>query len=162
MPGYVALDVNPRTADVVANAMHLPLRSGAVSSLRAVDVLEHLSYRDTPHALTEWARVCAAGADFYVQVPDAHTIMEWYVRDADRLHHADGGVCDALYGAQWRLLGGHLDGRYCKPGDDFRWNAHYSLWSRRTLRIALNAAGFDVTELRTNEHPNILCRAWRR
>lgn len=159
--GFLAVDVNPRTAAVVASALDLPFADGSIAELRAVDVLEHISYRDTGRALAEWARVLTRGAPIYVQVPDADTIMRWYVASDRRLFAGDHRG-DFLDGAEWRLLGGHLDGRYCKAGDDFRWNAHFSLWSSSTLEIALRAAGFEVESIETNAHPNLLANARRR
>jgi SAM-dependent methyltransferase len=162
-PGFLALDVNPKTADIVASGLALPFRDGSIEKLRAVDVLEHLSYRHTDAALDEWARVCAPGASLYVQVPDAETIMRWFAAGDERLQHLGGpGVVDCLEGAEWRLLGGHGDGKYVDDEGDWRWNAHYSLWSRSKLNAALDRAGFDVVTCQTNRHPNLLCVAERR
>lgn len=159
--GFLAVDVNPAHADVVADAMHLPFADGSVIALRAIDVLEHLSYRYVDRALIEWARVCASGAPFFVQVPDADAIMCWYANDDARLRHTADGPCSTLHGAEWRLLGGHEDGVY-DDGGDWRWNAHYSLWSSPSLRKALTAHGFDVGKIETNGHPNLQGWAVRR
>lgn len=166
-PGWVTVDLNPRFADVVADAGDLyQFADGTVTSLRAVDVLEHISYRRTDAALREWARVCAPGADVYIQVPDADRIMRWFTdrpymlvqnlpRDLPRT---------PIAGATWRLCGGHDDGERVDTaaGDDWRWNAHYSLWSQRSLMDALSKAGFDVVDCPTNPFPNLCCEAVRR
>lgn len=164
-PGFLAVDVNPRTAGVLAGALDLPFRSGSIEEIRAVDVLEHISYRDTDRALAEWARVLRPGAPIYVQVPDADKIMRWYVAGDSRLRALDVvRPCPLMLGAQWRLLGGHNDGKFAddRLGDDWRWNAHYSLWSTHDLTLALDRAEFAVDTIRTNGHPNILCHARRR
>lgn len=165
-PGFVHLDVNPALpVDVVGSAWPLPFRTGSVDELRAVDVLEHLSYRDTDRALREWARVIRPGGRLYVQVPDAERIMVEYARVTRSpkrpswLRTMEGREASALDGAQWRLLGGHLDGVYAEEGDDFRWNAHYSLWSALSLRTELNRAGLSVASCLTNDHPNLCCWA---
>jgi SAM-dependent methyltransferase len=161
-PGWKTVDVNPAfEPDYVASALHLPFADGSVDWMRAVDVLEHLSYRDTHGALAEWARVMRRGGELYVQVPDADTIMDWYVNDPTRLGQTDKGPCTALEGATWRLLGGHHDDQYAGDDDDWRWNAHYALFSRGSLHTALDRAGFDVVSLHTNGHPNLLCNAVR-
>lgn len=160
--GYIAVDINPQHADVVADAQNLPFEDATVTALRAVDVLEHISYRDTDRTLTEWARVCAPGADVYVQVPDAAAIMQWYVTGDQRLRKYDQGACPPMIGAAWRLLGGHADGRYVDNEDDFRWNAHYALFDEGYLTAVLGRAGFTVDRVDTNGHPNLLCRAHRR
>lgn len=153
-PGFVNVDVNPRTAHVVASALALPFRDGSAEEMRAVDLLEHQSYRDADRVLAEWARVLAPGAPIYVQVPDADKIMRDYA------HYAGPG--SSLECTEWKLLGGHLDGKYCKDGDDFRWNAHFSLWSRRKLSMALERAGITVERIVTNPHPNLCCDGRRR
>lgn len=57
------------------------------------------------------------------------------------------------------MLGGHGDDVHVKGGQDFRLNAHYALFSPRSLRLALGQAGFEITSMTVNEHPNILCEA---
>lgn len=160
--GYIALDVNPRNADVVAEAQHLPFPDGSVSALRAVDVLEHISWRDTDRTLTEWARVCRPGAELYVQVPDAAETMRWYQTGDRRLCRTDTGNVSPIVGAAWRLLGGHADGKYVTDGDDFRWNAHFAIFDEEHLTASLERAGFTVEQIVSNGHPNLCAQARRR
>lgn len=163
-PGFIAYDLNPRTADVIGSACDLPFRDGSVEALRAVDVLEHISYRRTQDALCEWARVCAPGAVLFVQVPDAGTIMEWYASLNPKLRRVENNrETTSIKGAEWRLLGGHDDGRYADgdAGDDWDWNAHHSLWEEHSLKAALLVAGFQTERLVRNDHPNLLCHARR-
>ena len=160
--GFIGVDVNPKHANVVADALSLPFRTATVHELVAIDVLEHISYRDTDQALNEWARVLMHGGSLYVQVPDAEEIMVRYCRaEAEQLRTPAGLPDSLLAGVTWRLLGGHADGLFVDEGDDWRWNAHYSLWSRRELGAALERAGFDVVRIRTNAHPNLQAEAVR-
>lgn len=171
-PGWLSVDLNPRRADIVADAMRLPFATGSIDAMRAVDVLEHISYRDTNRVLFEWGRVCDYGAELYVQVPDADLIMRRYVDAVN-----DGPAITllaiptdqhlprtALAGAAWRLLGGHDDGERVDTdaGDDWRWNAHYAMFSQASLISALDKAGFDVIRCPTNPFPNLCCEAIRR
>lgn len=161
-PGWLAIDLNPELGDIVADAAGpLPFADCEVDEIRAVDVLEHISYRDTDRALAEWARVCAPGAALYVQVPDVDTLVGWFVNRDPRLEVWDRGACSSIDGLQWRLLGGHADGRYVGDGSDFRFNAHYSLWSADSLTDALTRAGFVVDSCVTNAHPNLCVHAHR-
>ena len=162
-PGFTHLDINPNAPDVdiVGTAWPLNLPNNSVGEIRAVDVLEHLSYWDTPRILDDWFRVLTPGGKIYIQVPDADTIMRWYASDPDRLvdRLPDGLPKHPMAGAAWRLLGGHNDGVYVNDGDDFRWNAHYAMFSEFTLRRALQQAGFVAIEITTNAHPNLMCNA---
>ena len=158
-PGFTHLDLNPNAPDVdiVGPAFPLDLPSGSVAEMRCVDVLEHLSYWDTDLALCEWSRVLAPDGVLYVQVPDAERIMWWFVNDPHKLtERLPAGLPHTpLAGAAWRLLGGHNDGVCAHDGDDFRWNAHYAMFSAGSLEGALSRSGLVVTKVHINDHPNI-------
>lgn len=162
-PGFTHLDLNPNAPDVdiVGPAFPLDLPNGECDEIRAVDVLEHLPYRQTAPALAEWNRVLRCGGKLYVQVPDAEAIMSWYVSEPHRLlERLPADVPrDREGGAAWRLLGGQDDEVCARDGDDWRWNAHYALFSRDSLALALDTAGFVIDSLDTNGHPNLLCWA---
>lgn len=169
-PGWLHLDVNPDAPDVhyVGSAYPLPpnvITVAPFTALRAVDVLEHLSYRVVHDALDQWASVLERDGELYVQVPDAEAIMREAIArlDSGRTWSVDRqrGV-HPMRAAEWRLLGGHADGVFVRDGEDFRWNAHYSLWSTETLTGALDDAGFDVRKIESNDHPNLCCWAVKR
>lgn len=161
--GFTHLDLNPNApgVDIVGPAFPLQLDDATVDELRAVDVLEHLSYLDTATALDEWARVLRPEGRLYVQVPDAESIMRWYVRHPDKLVERLPAALPQtpLAGAAWRLLGGHADDVCATDGDDWRWNAHYALFSASSLAEHLHHAGLAVTSMNVNEHPNLMCWA---
>lgn len=159
--GFLAVDLNPRCAGVVADVRALPFRTGSVDALRATDILEHISYRQTAEVLAEWARVCRRGARAYFQMPDAETIMRWYCAGDHRLTTPPDLPQTPFAGAMWRLLGGHFDGHVVESGEDWRWNAHYAFFSSNSLRDALETAGFRVTKIRTNPFPNLCAQAVR-
>lgn len=162
VPGFLAVDVNPRCAGVVADVRALPFRTGSVTALRATDILEHISYRQTADVLAEWARVCRRGARVYVQCPDAERIMRWFCANDPRLTVPPELPQTPLAAAAWRLLGGHFDGGVVEAGEDWRWNAHYAFFSEESLSAALADAGFRVMKIRSNPFPNLCCQAVRR
>lgn len=159
-PGFYHVDLNPNAPNVDRVAPAWPLdwvADASIAEIRAVDVLEHLSYRDTTAVLADWARALAPGGRLFVQVPDAEMIMHRFAA-GDRCL-VDGLPPElpqtVLAGATWRLLGGHADGMYAAAGDDFRWNAHYALFSVDSLRDAIGTAGLEVVSCTVNGHPNI-------
>ncbi len=168
-PGFMTLDLNPETQpDFLGTAYPLPwalcthvVQNGPFDELRAVDVLEHLSYRDTVSALKEWRSIVEPSARLYVQVPDAATIMTWWFNRDDRLiiRLPPELPRTHLAGVAWRLLGGHLDEDLARGDDDFRLNAHYALFDRANLDAQLEEAGWRTISMITNEHPNICCWA---
>lgn len=176
-PGFAHLDLNPNAPDVdfVGPAWPLDFPDGCLEELRAVDVLEHVSYWDTDACLAEWARVLVPGGRLFVQVPDAEHIMDDYVaavglrperipgEQAGATAHLTRGLpaglpSTPLAGAAWRLLGGQSDGKYAKDGDDGDWNLHRALFDAGSLESALVRAGFGVESMESNAHPNL--QAW--
>lgn len=162
-PGFTGLDANPAcNPDIVGPAFPLDLGDATVGEMRAVDVLEHISYRRTADVLADWFRVLVPRGRLYVQVPDAAQVMEWYVREPHRLMEKSdiANVPQTpLAMAAWRILGGHEDGVYAKDPDSWQFNAHYAMFSPASLRLALEDAGFVVRSLVVNDHPNICCTA---
>jgi SAM-dependent methyltransferase len=163
-PGYVRVDANPNIAadwhgDVVGP---MPWPDGSFDEIRAVDVLEHISYCQTQIALAEWARLLATGGRLYVQVPDCGRIMTEWVADPERWRERlprELADAPAIIGVAWRIMGGHADGGYSWDGDDWRLNAHYAMFTEESLRWYLERAGLVVKKLSSNFHPNLCCWA---
>jgi len=182
-PEWEHLDLNPSAPHVehVADLskITLPFSRSLFQELRAVDVLEHLSYRDTDRVLDEWFSILVPGGRIFIQVPDA----EWMIRRA--ISYADAacppfqlwpqpvpaalgraiapGFVDRplIDSLAWFLLGGHRDGDIVRAGGDWRLNAHYALFSEASLRWHLEKVGFEVESITRNAHPNLLCWARR-
>jgi len=165
-PGYdVYADINPNcNPDVVCDAVSLPFDDESFDGLRAVDILEHMSYTVTHVALAEWARVLKPGGELYVQVPDVRMAVEDYLAGVDRPGYRPLIVPELehlppIVSLAWRLLGGHDTTSHVTEGDDWRWNAHYALFDESSLTWYLGQAGFTVRSIETNFHPNLLCWA---
>lgn len=167
-PDYdIYLDVNPNcNPDVVGDALHLPFATGSLEAVRCVDILEHLSYTQTQNALAEWARVLRPGGEIYVQVPDVHMAVEDWLAGQDRPGYRPQVVPEfahlpSIVSLAWRLMGGHDTTSHVTEGDDWRWNAHYALFDPASLAWFMADAGFTITRIETNFHPNVLCWATR-
>jgi SAM-dependent methyltransferase len=176
-PDWYRIDLDPDTLpDVVADVRTLPKEwDGKVDEIRAVDILEHLSYRDTVPALKEWARVLKPGGRIFIQVPAADLIIDRWDKTRDRGQYSgdywwqqaqeefddkvDGHVPEdatRMVGLAWWLLGGHYDDQYTRSSDRWYLNAHHALFDRETIRWAAEEAGLKVESIDVNPHPNYL------
>lgn len=164
-PGYVRIDANPACPDldwVGSAAGPLPFYDDAFDELRAIDVLEHLPYRQTADVLTEWARVLAPGGRLFVQVPDCGEIMRRYAENPIIWQRPRTGpgleALPPIVSTAWRILGGQNDGTYALDGDDPTLNLHMAMFDEPALRWYLRGAGLQIESCVTNDHPNLL--AW--
>lgn len=163
-PGWLRMDANPEIPDLDHCGLaqeRLPWADGELDEIRAVDVLEHISYRETHKALVEWARVLRKGGQLYVQVPEARAAILRFLNDPGSLVTKEFENDPPITSLAWRLLGGQNDGDYTQPGSDWRWNAHCALFDTDSLTWHLTQAGFRVTKMQVNPFPNILCWAVR-
>jgi predicted SAM-dependent methyltransferase len=143
----------------------MPFPDGAFAEIRAVDVLEHLSYWRTEVALAEWARLLAPGGRLYVQIPDCRRIMEEWIANPDRWLERIPPELEGLppiVSIAWRILGGHDDGKFTQDNDDWRYNAHYAMFDEQSIGWYLDRAGLDVDTIESNFHPNLLVWAVKR
>ena len=160
------MDTNPSVGnlDYCGNASGpLPWADGELDEIRAVDVIEHISYRYTISTLVEWARVLKSGGKLHVQTPESVAMWNKFIANPESMVVPEFTDHPPLTSLAWRLLGGHDDGRgIVQEDDDWRWNAHYALFDCESLTWYLDQAGFDVIEISVNTHPNIFCDAIKR
>lgn len=165
--GWIRIDLDPDThPDVVADVRRLDaIDSGSIDTIRAIDILEHLSYRDTVPTLREWARVLKHNGRILLQVPAADHMMTQFVRQTtDDLWY---DVCDIegrapdelqeqplMVKLAWHLLGGHYDDQHTLDPERWYLNAHHALFDEETIRWAAGQAGLVVKSLKVNAHPN--------
>lgn len=167
-PGYVHVDIAPACKpDIVADVTQLPFADDSIIELRAVDILEHVSYRNVVDVAKEWSRVLAPGGLFYVQVPDAkRALLEMWAgqgpRGRQREQHRRAQQFNLPdhpdFTINWILMGGQDDGTFVAQPEDWRYNSHYVLFSKELLLWVLDEAGLVVDKIVSNDHPN-LC-AW--
>lgn len=158
-PNYdIHIDIDiAHSPDVIADAVSLPFKNATFNEIRVVDVLEHISYRDTLIALTEWVRVMRTGAKIYIQVPEASVAIKLY--QEGNLSFPSDIDQQPLVGLAWVLMGGQFDKEFIKNKESWRYNSHYALFDVSTLTWYLNQVGLIVEEMQINFHPNILCWA---
>lgn len=158
-PDYdVHLDIDvAQNPAVVADALSLPFADGSFDGVKVVDVLEHISYRDTTEALNEWNRVMVPGGRIYIQVPEAAAAIRMWQRH--RLVQQPDLPPLPMVNLAWILMGGQFDGDYIQDKSSWRFNSHYALFDVPTLKWYLRETGFVVETCDVNPHPNILCWA---
>lgn len=154
------MDINPAIPDLdyCGSFESLPWPDETFDLIVARDCIEHTSYESTGVVLTEWRRVLAPRGRIFIQTPNADLVMEWYIRGrydllTDRL--PVNLPITPLMGVAWRLLGGHMDDQVVGRDGDWRWNAHYALFSEESLVEHMENAGFVVDSVTTNTHPNV-------
>lgn len=153
---HLDIDVLQRP-EVVADALSLPFRSNTFDGVKVVDVLEHISYRDTNEALAEWNRVMKKGGRIYIQVPEAAEAIARFT--SGKLGLKEGLDPLPMVSLAWILMGGQFDGDYIQDKSSWRYNSHYALFDCPTLKWYLAQNGFRVESMKVNPHPNILCWA---
>jgi predicted SAM-dependent methyltransferase len=164
-PDYdVHTDIDPDyPVDFVLDASKsLPFDDSSVDAIKAVDILEHISYQNTLDVLKEWNRVLKPGGELYVQVPEAGVAITNFVNNPKQQVVDRFKGYPPIVSLAWRLLGGHFDMEYVKNEEHWRYNAHYALFDSDSLRWYLNRSGFVVVRMEINSHPNILCWAAKR
>lgn len=159
-PEYdIHVDIDPQhNPDIVADALDLHMfEDNTFDKVKVVDVLEHISYRETSKALKEWHRVMKPGGRIYIQVPECSKAIEMWQRG--KLVKQPDLPDLPMVNLAWLIMGGHFDNDYTKDPDTWTHNAHHAMFDVPTLKWYLNEAGFEIESLSVNIHPNILCWA---
>lgn len=156
--GFEHLDLNPNAPHVehlCDFSQPLPFEDDTFVEIRAVDCLEHASYRDTETMLREWVRVLAPGGGIFIQTPDAETMMQWYISGRPDMVMPEFKDQPPIVSIAWRVLGGHADNERVEDGGDFRLNAHYALFSMSSLQWYCDRVGLHVETIARNPFPNL-------
>lgn len=140
LPGYVGVDVVPRSAaDLLAPAHEILLPNDCADEVLAIHLVEHVFAWEVPALLAEWARLLKPGGLLVLEMPDAMKCARNLVEG-----RASKKKPDQL----------HMWGLY---GDDTLEDPlmmHKSGWWFDRLSPLVAAAGFrDITEHETKFHP---------
>lgn len=125
--GYTHLDIRPDVgADIVADAT-LPKTwpAGMWDEIRATHMLEHFSHRDTVSILKRWRNRLKPGGLLYLEVPN----LQGHV-DQWRWKQNDAEFVTYLFGEQ-----------------DYPENFHKTMFTEKTLKVALVDAGYERVDI---------------
>lgn len=129
-----------------------------VDEILAMEVLEHISFRDTDRVLAEWYRILKPGGKIHIQVPDCGKMMEMYVKkqvcqcvphkakDWDS-YHADPKCWDCKGKAKvaptrWLFS--------FTGAQKHQFDKHLSIFTKESLETKLRQAGFSKIEFKPN------------
>lgn len=114
-------------ADYVADARQLPFADGSISSIVALQMIEHLGYTGAIYALAEWYRVLEQEGELVVETPDPAGAFGRFLsaRTPEAKDHALGWIF----------------------GDEAPGFTHTFLYPPELLELMLHRAGFEVVEL---------------
>lgn len=122
--GYINADMYPGDERVQqANILELPFPDNSFDEVLALDIVEHVSWRKVPQALSQIARVLKPTGKAEIRVPELDALLE--LRRAGRM--TDTEYVRRIFGDQ-----GH-------PGD-----FHAAGFTQKTFLDSLSKAGLKV------------------
>jgi ubiquinone/menaquinone biosynthesis C-methylase UbiE len=74
--GYINVDVRP-TGDIIANVMELPFKSNSITEIRAIDIYEHIPFKNSKKLLKEWHRVLKKKGKLYIQTTSLNHLAKY-------------------------------------------------------------------------------------
>ena len=141
--------------EYVGSLDKLPWEDNYADEMRACDIIEHFSYRDTLRVLAEWRRVLKPGGRIFIQCPNAKLIAKSWLEGTLPIM----GDMPIDFSASYWIMGGQEDDTFAKKGDDWRWNAHYTLFSPESLEFYLKMVGFSSVSIESDGGSNLMCWA---
>jgi len=149
--GCLNLDIRPLpNVDFVVDLekAELPFPDNFFTTIYAIDVIEHVTYRKVKQLIKELYRVTAVGGKLIIRTPDMELIAR-YVLDR-RFPGVHGDLFETM---SWYIYG----------EQDYPENTHKSAFTKETLRQLLESAGFIVASMYNETgHPNIVAEAIKR
>jgi len=107
--GYQNIDVrNLPNITVIADIRNLPYREESVDEILAIDILEHVSYRETVNVLKKWVDLLKVGGSLIIQIPCLDSIIKFLI-EARNLGDIEWGI-ELLFG-----------------GQDYKENSHFTI-----------------------------------
>ena len=129
--GWINIDILPRDRRLLMmDARKLGFINNSIDEIKAEDVLEHISFRETISVLKEWYRVLKKEGKIYIRVPN---LTGWAI--ALLKHKAsDDFIVEHLYGHQ-----------------DYETNFHKAGFTMSSLKKKMEFVGFKNIRFESNE-----------
>ena len=98
--GYDNIDVRSDLPNVIiADVRNLPYDDNTVDEIRAIDVYEHVSYRESKQMLTHWVSKLKPGGLLFIQTPSIIHLIEYYLKNQNNLNKVEDFIA-RLFGGQ--------------------------------------------------------------
>jgi len=163
--GYVSVDAlewNGLT-DIVWDLTNIPYpfaKDGEADEIIAIEVLEHISFRDTLQVLKEWCRILKKGGKLVVQVPDCGKMMEMYVKKeiCDCVKHKPSNEKDAkadndCWNCQGRGKVNPTRWLFAFTGaQKHKFDVHKNIFTKEMLYDCLKMAGFKKITIKNDKY----------
>ena len=119
--GYINIDIRELPGvDLVRDLREpLPYNDYCIDEIRAIDVLEHFSWRDTDRIFKDWVRVLKPGGLIIVCVPNIKAHIELLQM----------GAVDKRYDGAWGYFIANIFG-----GQDYEGNYHKTTFTQSSIK----------------------------
>lgn len=140
--------------DEAYNGFNKKVEENSIEEILMVEVLEHISFRDTDKVLKEIYRVLKPGGLLKIQVPDCGAMMEAYVfnnissevphkptNDAEVFEKITEGK--SVHPNRWLFA-------FC-GAQKHRYDAHLNIFTKERMEEYLENAGFDNIDIQSDK-----------
>jgi predicted SAM-dependent methyltransferase len=143
LSGYVNIDCRATSPDVViADVRKLPYGAQEVDEIRAVDVFEHIPFRESQALLKHWVALLRPGGILFIQSPDLNALANFALA-AKKPEQIESAIA-RVFGRQ-----------------DYPENTHYTAVHPVLMRRYLRAAGVaGQIRMKTGFGNNTNIRIW--
>lgn len=147
--GYVNVDIRHLPGiDIIADVRNLPFKNESVDTIRALDVYEHISHRESQKLLVHWVSLLKPGGLLYIRGPCINRIIQYFLlEDLDNNNNDLGRIelfIDNIFGSQ-----------------DYLENLHRTIIHPDLMYYYLSRAGITGMIERQLEGHNIKIRAYK-
>lgn len=132
--GYINIDIRSDLSDVVEGdirSLDKITKKGAVEEIRAIDVLEHVSYRETQEILKHWYQMLSPGGSIFIQSPHCSALYNLGLKSK---------TPEQKYEVIRRIFG----------GQEYPENSHYTCIDETLMKMWLTDIGYKNITCITN------------
>ncbi len=161
--GYTNVDIQKwnGATDILWDFVKTPYTfatSDSADEINAVELLEHISFRDILRVLEEWYRILKPKGRLSIQVPDIGKMIEYYKEGlvCDCVPHK-AGDWDSYKANAWCVkcygLGKVNPRRWLfsfTGAQKHDWDVHRNIFTKEILELELMKAGFLKVEFKEN------------